>query len=260
VQDRYVGDVGDFGKFGLLRWLCGIEPPAKPMLRLGVVWYLVPEESKNDDGKHIAYLGEENAPVVRYECCDSNLYRQLGVLIRRTDRRVTKLMELGIFPGSTRHFAVPLSFQDVPWALRPFTRASWLQGAIDATEGCELVFIDPDNGLEILSTGPFRSRGPKFAFYDDLPPFLQRGQSLVIYQHVDRRGSAHVQAQRRMAEIRERLDVERVWTVQFLRGSRRLFFIVPARAHEEILHERTAQLLASPWHEENHFQPVLELS
>ena len=38
MQDRYVGDVGDFGKYGLLRSLCrGDEHGAA--FRLGVLWY-----------------------------------------------------------------------------------------------------------------------------------------------------------------------------------------------------------------------------
>src|SRR5829696_4979011 len=49
MQDRYVGDVGDFGKYGLLRTLGA-------GLSLGVVWYLVPNESHNADGKHTSYL------------------------------------------------------------------------------------------------------------------------------------------------------------------------------------------------------------
>ena len=47
VQDRYVGDVGDFGKYGLLRALCGGD------LTLGVVWYLYPDEEANNDGDDI---------------------------------------------------------------------------------------------------------------------------------------------------------------------------------------------------------------
>ena len=47
MQDRYVGDVGDFGKYGLLRALCGGD------LTLGVVWYLYPDEEANNDGDDI---------------------------------------------------------------------------------------------------------------------------------------------------------------------------------------------------------------
>ena len=38
VQDRYAGDLGDYLKFGLLRWLAPPGVPTSP--RLGVVWPL----------------------------------------------------------------------------------------------------------------------------------------------------------------------------------------------------------------------------
>ena len=38
MQDKFVGDEGDFGKYGLLRTLAGIEPKDEPRYRLGIVW------------------------------------------------------------------------------------------------------------------------------------------------------------------------------------------------------------------------------
>ena len=36
MQDRFGGDVGDFGKYGLLRALAGVWPDAMPRFSLGV--------------------------------------------------------------------------------------------------------------------------------------------------------------------------------------------------------------------------------
>lgn len=49
MQNRYTGDIGDFAKYGLLRALGEGN-------KLGIVWYLYPDESHNEDGKHTAYL------------------------------------------------------------------------------------------------------------------------------------------------------------------------------------------------------------
>lgn len=59
MQNRYTGDVGDFGTYGLLRALAA-PAGARPM-RLGVVWHLVPDESHNADGKHVGYLNSDTA-------------------------------------------------------------------------------------------------------------------------------------------------------------------------------------------------------
>ncbi|MGN1144419.1 MAG: hypothetical protein ACI4SU_07600 [Anaerovoracaceae bacterium] len=47
MQNRYTGDIGDFGKLGLLRQLSGAG------FSIGVNWYLTPDESHNGDGRHI---------------------------------------------------------------------------------------------------------------------------------------------------------------------------------------------------------------
>ena len=52
VQDRYFGDIGDFAKLGLLRGIVANDPA----LCLCVLWYLVPDESLTNDGRHITYL------------------------------------------------------------------------------------------------------------------------------------------------------------------------------------------------------------
>lgn len=76
VQDRYAGDVGDFSKYGLLRWLTasvGEHPP----LSLGVVWYLTPDESHNADGKHVSYLQPGNRAGEQLRRLDPDSHRDL---------------------------------------------------------------------------------------------------------------------------------------------------------------------------------------
>ena len=51
MQDRYAGDVGDFGKFYLLKKV--FVPTRK---NIGIVWYNYDNEEHNADGLHIGYL------------------------------------------------------------------------------------------------------------------------------------------------------------------------------------------------------------
>ena len=50
MQDRYVGDIGDFAKYGLLRALGRRR-------RLGVAWYrrTEPDPPNANDGRHTDY-------------------------------------------------------------------------------------------------------------------------------------------------------------------------------------------------------------
>ena len=49
MQDRYVGDMGDYVKLAILRALM-------PGERLGVAWWRFPDEVHNADGRHVGYL------------------------------------------------------------------------------------------------------------------------------------------------------------------------------------------------------------
>lgn len=53
MQNRYVGDIGDFAKYSFLNALSVGK-------KVGIAWYLYPDECHNADGKHITYLSEPN--------------------------------------------------------------------------------------------------------------------------------------------------------------------------------------------------------
>ena len=50
MQYRYAGDVGDFGKFGLLRHLC--RETAQDKLKPGVIWYKTTPGKKEEESPH----------------------------------------------------------------------------------------------------------------------------------------------------------------------------------------------------------------
>jgi len=169
MRDNYVGDIGDYYKYILLRALAGQEP----LLKLGVVWYLYPDKCHPGDGKHTAYL--DPAKESRFRSCDPVLYDRLKQLIAEDARSVAEVQRRGILPASTAFFAEPLSFDGVMKEMRPAHRQAWLKQALLTTRGSDLVFVDPDNGLEVKSTPKHHDRGPKFCFYDELEAFWQHG-------------------------------------------------------------------------------------
>lgn len=91
MQDRYAFDVGDFGKFGLLRHLIGDDE----LFSLGVIWYATRLGSHGNDGKHVGYLDLSGSLVSsrseRYRRCDPGLYDRSCVLTRDLRReRLTR--------------------------------------------------------------------------------------------------------------------------------------------------------------------------
>ena len=103
------------------------------------------------------------------------------------------------------------------------------------------MFASPNNGLETRAGVPrHRLTGPKYAYFDELVPYLEGGQSLV-YHHLH--GSlAHER------QVRDRLSQVEKWlgpafALRFRPGIGRAFFVVPAEAHREVLRERALRLV-----------------
>lgn len=240
MRDRYVGDIGDFGKYGLLRALCEDD------LSLGVVWYLVPDEGGDGNGGHVAYLDPTPTNVHRFGRCNPPLYDALGEIVRDGTRNVRSIRERAILPPGTVFYEEPLFFDGMPGigprAIRARLkhRCRWVQGALEATERCDVVFADSDNSLE-SGTPRHHRRGPKFAYYDELAPYLDRGQSLVVYHHLHRSYPASEQVRERLDQIRERLGEN--FALLYKRGTLRAFIVVPPEVLRGVLSERARRFV-----------------
>lgn len=216
-------------------------------LRLGINWYRVADEAHNLDGKHTEYLSLAHRYGASLRACDSQVYDGLAALLATGRRRVADISTLGFFPGNTTYFGEPLTFDGLPVSERTAARRAWIERALRMTAGSDIVFADPDNGLEGASVGPSNRRGPKFAFFADLLPFVDRGQSLVIYHHLDRSAPAVQQAQRRLQQIKGHLGVAGAFALQYQRNSARLFIVVPNERDQALLVERATMFATGPW-------------
>lgn len=180
MQDRYVADVGDFGKYGLLRSLCHD-------LCLAVLWYLVPKESHTNDGRHVSYL--QTGRTGPFERCDPDLFIALNeVVVRR--RSVAVVERRRILPPPTIFHREPLVFTKTEISeRRRVKRRDWFNGVLAVAARADVAFLDPDNGLQ-CKVEPHSKNGPKYAYYSDVRALSEIGQSLIVYHHLGRYGTA----------------------------------------------------------------------
>src|SRR5438128_8762913 len=221
MQDKYVGDIGDFGKYALLRSLAKHDVP------LGIVWYLTNDAGSEGDGGFIQYLS--SASEARgLGSCDTQLFSVLGKIVGSHDRRVARIREQAIFPEMTEFFEERLDFKDVPAQDRRDQRKRWFQSALSHVQGAALVFLDPDNGISLNEKVRCRKIGPKYVFLDETLQFLDRGQSLIIYCHQDRRKGGLAEQVRQGTQLFcEKGPIARAWAFTFHRKSVRIYFVVP---------------------------------
>lgn len=242
MQNRYVGDVGDFGKFALLRALCcGNNNELK--FSLSIVWCLFPDEDHNGDGRHISYL--EKGSLVNL---DPVLHERLEHLVRTDSRSVSAIPETRLFPQNTFFFDRPIALSPMSPAERLVYRDDWLSECVAATRHSDLVFFDPDNGLETRSVTRQNKKAGKYIFLDEILPFVGRGQTLIVYHHTNRRTSVEAQSK----EISQKLAAytlgkAAIIPMIFRRGSCRIFFILVSRRHEKIILRRIVSFMDSGW-------------
>ncbi len=176
MQNRYAGDIGDYIKIGLLRTLA-------PSRRLGILWYLYPNEGHNSDGKHTAYL---SMPAV-WRNLDPALFDLLREVVH-CERSVQTIQRA--FDSEACFVAEP-----VPTGLtapeRSARRRHWFETTLEHLNQCDLVFADPDNGL--VGDEAWRRKATGFGKQMPLSEAraLSAGRCVVIYHHNSRFKGGH---------------------------------------------------------------------
>lgn len=225
MRDQFVGDIGDFGKYGLLRAISKTDSRGSG-LSLGIVWLFVPD-------RMVTYLNDRGS----FEACDPELFVVLTGVVEGCQRKVATIEESGLFPCGTVFFNEP-----VPPQIQ--NRVIWREQALEETEACDVIFFDPDNGL--AAEAATEKASPKHVYVDDLAPFLRRGQAHVIYHHLGRvKHDADMRNQ--ASELKDSLGLASMpWILRWHRVAPRAYFIVP-NGRETELAPKVDTFLAGSW-------------
>jgi hypothetical protein len=251
MQDRYVGDVGDFAKYALLRRLVGGETGRAA--GLGVVWCRFPDETHNRDGRHVSYLQRQE-----FEGLDDGLLRQLREIVASGRRQISAISQRGLLPEDTVFCDAWISSADgLPSSPRERLRHrdAWLEACLAVTARCNLVFFDPDNGLEIPSVQKAHIKAGKYVYWEELERFWQRGVSLLVYHHLNRTMPAMKQVGQVAELARTKLAGARPLPLVFRRGSCRVFWLLcPDSPFGRELEQRAVDFVQGGWAQ--HFRPI----
>ena len=218
MQDRYVGDIGDYAKYSFLNALSNGQ-------RLGIAWYLFPDQSHNADGKHIGYL---NRPEL-WRHAAPELFDLLKDVVVDGRRSTKSVEQSGYFPATTKFASERLEFSGASAEQAPW-RLDWYSRTEKELAGCDIVFADPDNGF--CPDDDFKL-GQK-AFWKRLPlreaQALASGRTAVFYHHNTRRAGGHDLENEHWLDV---LGMD-AFAVKVSLGSVRTFFVAnPDKNHRE---------------------------
>ena len=178
MQDRYAADIGDFGKFQLLRYLFNGSN-----YHLCQLWYKFPNESHNSDGLHINYFDKVKGfdPLLEQKFYDISL----------NDRTIQALEDANLLD------CVSYFQKEVGNTLEE--RKLFINEALEFAKQGDFILADPDNGLatalnkatqeiRVLGFEEFKrpSKPGKYIYLDEIQALHQLNHSLILYHHLNR--------------------------------------------------------------------------
>ena len=167
MKHQYFGDISDYRKYGLLRCLSAAG------LRLGVFWMLTTDDDRRD-GRRTGYLDDPDT----WRRFDPELFDFLVASVRAGRRDVSAFESSGLTVGAC-YCAAPLGNSAV-------ARPIWFDRGLTDLASADLVFFDPDNGLEVSSVGYGKRGSRKYVYWREVGATWARGHSILVFQHFNR--------------------------------------------------------------------------
>jgi hypothetical protein len=168
MKHQYFGDVNDYVKYGLLRCF------SQASLRIGICWMLTPDD-KRPDGRKIQYLSQP----AEWGAHDPSLFNHLSRTIDFPDGRDLRHIE------GTAHIQHAKFFRNIVPDSH-VERAIWFTKMLASLKGSDLVFFDPDNGIEVPSKAIGQKDSSKYIYWKELAETWRHAESLLVFQHFPR--------------------------------------------------------------------------
>ncbi|MGO8762819.1 MAG: hypothetical protein ACLP2P_13595 [Desulfobaccales bacterium] len=227
MKDQYFGDVNDFRKYGLLRMLSGMRCDGQSNMSLAICWMLTPNDGRSDGGK----VGYE-----KLRKFDPDLFDCLKNLLppHKEKREVKSAEKGGFLPPSTLFYPDKL-FDDRGKRFRYFNKF------LCESKTANLLFFDPDNGMNVKSHRYGNKNSSKYLYWCELISAFWAGHSILFYQHFRRtKGIDRNQFIAEMAnEIIESFGVNEILS---FRTPHVVFFLLPQDHDLVLLRKQTIQI------------------
>ncbi len=172
MKDQYVCDIGDYGKYALLRAF------ALAGVKVGINWYLT-EDDGSSDGKFKDYLNKGDLRWYTPELFDA-----LKRIKDKGDPTVADIERAGILPGAC-FYSEKLALDRTP-VERKLQRKQWFENSLMELAGAELIFADPDNGL-LEKDDASALNAEKYVLPHEIESLFRAGHNVVYYCQKGRR-------------------------------------------------------------------------
>ena len=244
MQDKYVGDVGDFGKFILLSGLTSI---GKESIKLGINWYHVTKpDQRAGDGRHTDYLDATWNHFNCYRECSLDIHGKLKTIVDADERKILALEKGGLLPDSTLYYSEPIPYEAKSPNQRRINREQWFENSKTMLKNSDIVFLDPDNGIQPFNVRKTQKKAIKYAFDDEINEYYQEGKSVILYNHRDYSTKQKYDGDK-LLRIKDFIHSDTFAVLRFKRISVRDYVFLNQKKHKELFMELFNRILSKPY-------------
>ena len=224
MKHQYFGDVNDYVKYGILRCFAAED------FRVGILWMLTPPDG-HPDGRKIKYLSQPET----WKRHDAELFAVLSNALSKANGKDLRHIECnGNIPnGQFWGDVVPD---------RKAERSVWYRKAISSLRKSDLLFFDPDNGIEVPSKPLGRKDSSKYVYWEELECAWKQKKSLLVFQHFPRvKRNEYIPTM--VTQMRQRL--KGAYVVPLIASN--VLFLFAHRAVERPRVSRATRLIEKKW-------------
>jgi len=222
LKNQYFGDINDYYKYGLIRKLTD-----GGKIRTAICWMLTPDDSGNE-GRRTDYLNQPK----KWRHFDPELYDHL--VVSRGIRNIRAI--------ESERILINCSFYSDILNGNSKKRCLYFEAFSRISSGSDLVFFDPDRGLEVKSIPYGRKSSSMYLYWREVVRFFTAGYSLLIYQHFPR----VPRDQFILKTIKELTNHTCFSTIYSFCTSNVVFLLVTQDGYREFF-RNTAQAMAKVW-------------
>ncbi len=222
MKNQYFGDINDYKKYSLIRYLSNFG-----QIKTAICWILTRDDDRSD-GNRINYLRQPE----KWRNFDTSLYQYLqdNVLLRKI--RDVKILE-------TSDILTNCSFYSEIVDDNIELREIYFNRCLEFAKHSNLIFFDPDNGLEVKSVPFGKKNSSKYLYWREVTASFKAGHSILIYQHFPRMNRESY-INNLVLQFKAITEAKRIF---YYKTRHVVFFLLAQPKHESLFIESNANIL-----------------
>jgi len=134
-----------------------------------------------------------------------------------------------VVPKETVFYSEPLPSSSV-------SRENWFKESLIKLKKADIIFLDPDNGIQTDKVKKTQIKAIKYVFKDEIKRYYKLNKSLIIYNHKDRKPQSAYN--RKILGVRHYVEMwNDIRVLRFKRVSVRDFIFLTQKDHQDLIDE-----------------------